>query len=272
VSVGTALSEARVRAGLTLDDIADRTRIRRTLIENIEADDFHACGGDFYARAHIKSIAQALHIDAAPLLAEFDGEHQNPDLPMATGVLDQSATDGAERRAGGRRPNWTAAMAAALVAVVAFGGFQLVTAGGDDNGTGVTAGQTQDPSEPAAEQTQDTPDQQGGDAGDDGQGSSTGPTDAIAQAPESGVDVVLRADGGRSWVSATGKNGDVLYQSVLDEGSEESVSDDRQVKLVIGNAGAVSLVVNGQDLGAPGAEGEVVRLTFGPGDPTLGSG
>jgi hypothetical protein len=34
--------------------------------------------------------------------------------------------------------------------------------------------------------------------------------------------------------------------------------------LVIGNAGAVSLKVNGEELGVPGKIGEVVRLEFGP--------
>jgi cytoskeleton protein RodZ len=42
----------------------------------------------------------------------------------------------------------------------------------------------------------------------------------------------------------------------------------KTIHLVIGNAAAVQLVVNGRDLGSPGRPGEVVRLDFGPGDPT----
>ena len=41
-----------------------------------------------------------------------------------------------------------------------------------------------------------------------------------------------------------------------------------RVKLLIGNAGAVSLNVNGRDLGAPGSDGQVIKVEFVPGDPT----
>lgn len=271
MSVGTTLTEARERAGMTLTQVADQTMIRRTLVENIEADDYHACGGEFYARMHIKSIAHAVGLDAAPLLAEFDREHAPPDAPTATGVLDSTATAAAVHDADRRRPNWTLAMAAALAAVLAFGGFQLLT-GGDNQGTttGVAApaptassgddsGTSDEQSEPTASsstESEGTP--------------SDVPSDAIAAA--SGVTVVLNATDGRSWVSATGKDSGVLFQNVLNTGREQTFRDDRQVKLVVGNAGAVRLVVNGRDLGSPGGEGEVVRLTFGPGDPTLAGG
>jgi hypothetical protein len=41
------------------------------------------------------------------------------------------------------------------------------------------------------------------------------------------------------------------------------------VRLVVGNAGAVTLVVNGKSLGAP-ATGSVARVEFGPGEPVAG--
>jgi len=34
------------------------------------------------------------------------------------------------------------------------------------------------------------------------------------------------------------------------------------IRAVIGNAGAVKLILNGKDLGVPGAQGEVIRLDF----------
>ena len=59
---------------------------------------------------------------------------------------------------------------------------------------------------------------------------------------------------------------------MLYAGREQTFRDDEEVKLVVGNAGAVRLVVNGRDLGTPGSQGEVVRLTFAPGDPALAGG
>jgi hypothetical protein len=40
--------------------------------------------------------------------------------------------------------------------------------------------------------------------------------------------------------------------------------------MTIGNAGAVTLVVNGRSLGAPGKAGTVARVDFGPRDPAAG--
>ena len=42
------------------------------MIESIEVDDFAPCGGDFYARGHLRTLARVLGQDPAPLLQKFD--------------------------------------------------------------------------------------------------------------------------------------------------------------------------------------------------------
>ena len=51
MNIGDDLAHARHQAGLTITKISQQTRIRETIIRDIEHDDFHSCGGDFYARA-----------------------------------------------------------------------------------------------------------------------------------------------------------------------------------------------------------------------------
>src|SRR5580700_2313908 len=48
------VAAGRRRAGLTVGELSQRTRIRENIIEGIEQDDYMACGGDFYARGHIR--------------------------------------------------------------------------------------------------------------------------------------------------------------------------------------------------------------------------
>ena len=57
--IGPELAAARTRLGLSVDQLADRTRIRPHVIESIEVDDFAPCGGDFYARGHLRTLARA---------------------------------------------------------------------------------------------------------------------------------------------------------------------------------------------------------------------
>ena len=73
--IGPELAAARTRLGLTVDQLAERTRIRPHVIESIEVDDFAPCGGDFYARGHLRTLARVLGIDVTPLLTTYDDRY-----------------------------------------------------------------------------------------------------------------------------------------------------------------------------------------------------
>jgi hypothetical protein len=78
VGIGGALAEARSEAGLSVDQVSERTRIRATIIRAIERDDYAMCGGDFYARGHIRAIARVVGTDPAPLIQQYDIAHSPP--------------------------------------------------------------------------------------------------------------------------------------------------------------------------------------------------
>lgn len=251
MSLGQTLTAAREAAGLTLQDVADRTRIRRTVVERIEAEDFSLCGGDVYARGHLRTIAAAIGVDPEPLLAEFAREHHSAG-PRASQVFESETAARPERRG----PNWTAAMAAALVVVAGLGALSVLQGRGDGGGT--TAG----PSTTLGGGTSASPS-----SGPPSTSPSPSSTVVAERPPTEGVTVRLAVTGAKSWVSATA-SGATVYQGLLARGDTKTFTDDALVKLVIGNAGAVSLVVNGVDLGPAGGSGQVVRISFGPGDPT----
>lgn len=75
MSIGGTLAEARHHAGLTVADVSARTRIREGLVRAIEQDEFDACGGDFYARGHIRAIASVVGADPGGLVGEYDAAH-----------------------------------------------------------------------------------------------------------------------------------------------------------------------------------------------------
>ena len=146
MSIGKVLAEARRGAGLTVAQVSQRTRIRETIITGIEGDDYSACGGDFYARGHIRAIAQASGADPEPLIRAYDTARRVPPLPedvtepatplreYGTGprallALPADVT-GPVRPAGGperRQLSWTAALGLALVVALALA--LLVTLG-----------------------------------------------------------------------------------------------------------------------------------------------
>ena len=135
MSIGATLAQARRDAGLSVAEVSQRTRIRETIIRGIEQDDYSACGGDFYARGHLRSIARAVGADPAALVGEYDATLRAPEEITAAEALQPLmpvGADGGRRPAGtrvGRRPNWAAVLSLALLAVFAFIGYRLATAG-----------------------------------------------------------------------------------------------------------------------------------------------
>ena len=89
MGIGGALAEARTEAGLTIAQVSERTRIRETIIRGIELDDYSACGGDYYARGHIRAIARVVGADPVPLIKEYDAARMPPEeeaIEPAAGV------------------------------------------------------------------------------------------------------------------------------------------------------------------------------------------
>ena len=105
--IGETLAQARRQAGLTMTQVSKRTRIRETIIRMIEADDFSACGGDFYARGHIRAIAKSVGTDPGPLIQEYDTDHRATG-PIAAVSLDELLATSAPQR---HRPDLPAAWA-----------------------------------------------------------------------------------------------------------------------------------------------------------------
>ncbi|MDX2844171.1 DUF4115 domain-containing protein, partial [Streptomyces ipomoeae] len=93
----------------------------------------------------------------------------------------------------------------------------------------------------------------------------TGTTEGGGETKDA-VTVRITAQGGRSWVSAKDSTGELLYDGLLNEGETKSFTDKESISLVLGDAGAVQLVVNGKKIDNDFPPGTVERLTYTKGD------
>ncbi len=96
MSIGETLAQARRWSGLSVTEVSQRTRIRETLVKDIERDDYSACGGDFYARGHIRAIARVVGADPEPLIEEYDATHRAPNAQLED-TVPQPVTPGRAR-------------------------------------------------------------------------------------------------------------------------------------------------------------------------------
>lgn len=121
VSIGGALAEARQQAGLTVADVSARTRIRAGLIRAIEQDEFGSCGGDFYARGHIRAISAVVGADSQALVSEYDAAH--PSGRPAT--LEDLLSRPPPRKPRGRGPWLVPAVMLLCLGVIGFAAYQV---------------------------------------------------------------------------------------------------------------------------------------------------
>jgi cytoskeletal protein RodZ len=244
VSVGDALAQARSQAGLTIAQVSQLTCIRETIIQGIERGDFSACGGDFYARGHIRSIARVVGLDPEELVREYDAVHGAPNAITAADVFEPSTPIKLKERRGA---NWSVVLVLVLALVLGYGVFRLIDQGSSPRPVASSG------TNPAASKSP-TP--------------RPSPTPAVAQHRRLTIRLTAIQD---CWIEFTKPHGQPLFQVYVLSGSTRTWHFRHAVTMQIGNPGGVVLTVNGKHLGRPGAYGQPVTLNFGPSHPLRGT-
>ena len=260
--VGDTLRSEREKKGLSIKDIEKATSIRAFYIECIEEGRYDELPGEAYTKGFIRNYANFLKLDANALV----GQYMNENHPEAVQPEPVAAPQPAPAERPARRPaapskpqrterqtftdddfqqrlnekSGHGKIIAILIAIVVLAGGAYYVLGSDsDTASKPATKTTQQAKKPAAQQS------------------------APAAAPEKQYDdVELTAKfTGNCWtqVKADGK---VIFEGTVKKGETKKWKADEKLVVTAGNAGAVSLSLNGQDLGQPGGEGEVVEKTY----------
>ena len=237
---------------MSLATLSERTRVRPALIEALERNDFAACGGEVYARGHVRTIARVLGIDADAMLTSMGANN----APTTLETPEPETVNIWELKSRSFRPAesrvWLAliGIGALIVGTLMWFGWQnrpqqelapeaLLTASATPR---ISASESATPS------TEVTPTES-----------------AVPEESQTGVAtgaLVITLDAaGSSWVRVSNGKG-TLYEGTLRKGGRRVVSSDSDVTVRIGNAEAVAISVNGEDQGVLGSTGEVVTRTF----------
>ncbi|WP_041939752.1 MULTISPECIES: helix-turn-helix domain-containing protein [Frankia] len=247
VSAGSLLAAARRERNLTIDEVSERTRVRASLIDQIERDDYSRCGGTVYARGHLRSIATSLGLDPGPVLDAYDASHEvltGPVLGVPPGEFDP-LRGGSRRRHGGFR--WGAAMIVSLAAVCLIAVIALLIPGSGSSGS---SGSTRQGDAAAPPPTAPAPIA----------APSNAPAAAPSTTPPAGVNVVLAARDAQSWLEVRDDDRHVLLAQLLHSGDSRTVTAPGALSIRMGNAGAVDVSCNGRSLGPSGGDGQVVTI------------
>jgi len=73
IGPGMRLQEARVKLGLSVEDVASRLCLRVKVIESLEADHYSDFAGLVFTRGYLRAYARFVGLDAEDIIAIFNG-------------------------------------------------------------------------------------------------------------------------------------------------------------------------------------------------------
>jgi len=248
VRAGALLREARERSGRSQDDCAIALRSRASQIDSMERGDLTVFGGDVYARGFLRSYARLVGVEEQVVL-DLHGRDPAFEAPVV------SPRQPVRLRRG--LPGWLVGLVAVLVlagvlgTVLVFGGRRApdvigaVDPGLDAPGATVTEPEVPAPTPPAPQRPE-----------------------PVAGPP---IDLVLTFEA-TSWLEVLADGIVVERGALVAAGETLRFTGQEQVILRFGNAGGVRVESSGEDLGALGRSGQVLRVTFGPDGLVDGNG
>jgi cytoskeletal protein RodZ len=255
-SVGEELRRERELRGISLEEIADATKIGIRFLRAIDTDQLDIIPGEFYRRSSLKAYAHYLGLDEDRIVATYQfraaAESSAPELvtsgePKAERFLSRTAT------------KWVALV---LAAIGVSGAAVAVWPGGEGGEASISSAAKESVNglykdEPAGNIAveQARPNR-----------AAVGPVvrEVIEDEPEAGTSLRLlfRVDDS-CWLEIHADE-TLVARGLMHQGFEKEVQAVEEIRLWLGNAGGISVWINdrpAKPLGRPGQVRKDVRIT-----------
>lgn len=241
--IGGRLRSAREAHALTLADLAQRTKLTPIVLQALERSDFAALPGGMYRKAYLRMVAAEVGLDPEAIAAEYCAQFETePDPPVT-----ERASTPRDKLIEQLTPSPRGSIVSfAVLAVLAAGWFMLQPAPAGTNlpadRPGFVALRVDDAERAVADY----------------------PLDAVATPAH------IPADRGAAlwieitaaswcWIAANSDGDRVLYR-LVEPGESVTLEAQKEIRLRVGDAGAVSLSINDGPSRSLGRAGEVVEL------------
>ena len=242
MTLGEFLQKAREDAGFSVEELAHLVNLRPGLITSMESNDFLPCGGDTYARGHIRNISQIIGIDAQQLLAMYNTEHSVDSRSIHAQLVDNNA---AAIRSENKKLSWKVLVGASLSVAVLIGVAQFAISAIDSEpvATSVITEEVEPSQTPTPSSTP-----------------SVVPNASSAPLTE-GLTLSIAATRGNSNIDVV-IAGVSVYKGPLFQGESKSFVGETSISIYLGNAGDLDLTLNGEKLAPLGDRNQEIRKTF----------
>jgi hypothetical protein len=251
MTLGEFLQKAREDAGFSVDELAHIVNLRPGLIKAMESNDFLPCGGDTYARGHIRNISQITGSNAQELLAMYDAEHSVDSRSIHAQLVDNNA---AAIRSENRKLSWKVLVGASLsiVALIGVAQFALTTIDSEPAVTSMVTEETEPTQTPSPDTTPTS---------SQSPTASPATTETTATSNNGQLTLSIAATRGNSNIDIV-IGGESVYKGPLFQGESKTFSGENSISIYLGNAGDLDLTLNGENLAPLGERNQEIRKTF----------
>ncbi|MBP6147993.1 MAG: DUF4115 domain-containing protein [Candidatus Planktophila sp.] len=240
MNLGEVLKSARTAAGLSIEDLAAITSVRAGLLSEMERNDFSHCGGDIYARGHLRNIAPKLGLDPAQLIDLYNTEHSMESRSINELLAENNVTRVPKEK---KSLSWKVPAAFSVATLLVLGVAQIVYSNiNSSNTTSATPIESASPSAtPSAEPT---------------------PTSSSSEVPATGgVTLLITAARGNSLIDIV-VDGEHVDKGSIFQGESKSFEATTSISVFFSNPAGLDVTVNGELLQPLGGQNEEVRRTF----------
>jgi cytoskeletal protein RodZ len=244
MTLGSTIRDAREAVRLSLESLSESTSIRMGLLTEMENNNFAHCGGDTYARGHLRNIAAKVGIDPQVFIDLYNEEHSTEHRAIQDLLAENNVMQLPQEQ---KKISWKVPATVSLAILLVIGVVQIVIS----NQSSTT------PSAPQAEVTQ-----------------SASPTAsaAVAQSPTPSTSATTPTRSGPITLSIVAARGNSYIDIVVDgkhvskgslfQGDSKSFKGDTAISIYLSNPAGLDLTLNGKALAPLGGQNEEVRRTF----------
>jgi len=244
MTLGSTIRDAREAVRLSLESLSESTSIRMGLLSEMENNNFAHCGGDTYARGHLRNIAAKVGIDPQVFIDLYNEEHSTEHRAIQDLLAENNVMQLPQEQ---KKISWKVPATVSLAILLVIGVVQIVIS----NQSSTT------PSAPQAEVTQ-----------------SASPTasEAVAQSPTPSTSATTPTRSGPITLSIVAARGNSYIDIVVDgkhvskgslfQGDSKSFKGDTAISIYLSNPAGLDLTLNGKALAPLGGQNEEVRRTF----------
>jgi cytoskeleton protein RodZ len=229
MTLGRTLRDAREASRMSIEALSELTNIRIGLLSQMEADSFKNCGGDTYARGHLRNIAIRIGINPQILIDLYNEEHAAESQRIQDSLIDNNVMQVPRES---KRLSWKIPILGSLAILAVIGLAQIIISNQSTTSTpkpGSSASASHAPTAPTVVQ--------------------------------GAVSLVISASRGDSFIDIIVDGTDVEKGRIL-EGETKTYKGTSVISIYFSNPAALDVTLNGNVLPPLGGQNEEVRRTF----------